>query len=93
MGHKGYYASLDKLEESLDGDRPLSATSPEHYSRFNIEPIDFISANKLGFEAGNVIKYVCRYDAKAGLEDLKKARKYLDFLIAREEGRKPSEVT
>jgi hypothetical protein len=66
--------------------------SPSHYSRYAIEPIDFISLNNIGFEAGNVIKYVTRYDAKNGLEDLQKARRYLDFLIAKEQGQRPSEV-
>jgi Protein of unknwon function (DUF3310). len=79
VGYKGYYKDSE-------------STSPEHYSRYAIEPIDFISLNNIGFEAGNVIKYITRYDAKNGLEDLQKARKYLDFLIAKEEGRNPSSV-
>jgi hypothetical protein len=37
--------------------------------------------NKLAYAVGNVIKYVCRYDAKCGMEDLMKARNYLDILI------------
>lgn len=55
---------------------------PGHYTRFVIEPIKFIHENDLGFMEGNVIKYVCRWDAKNGIEDLKKARRYLDMLIA-----------
>ena len=35
-----------------------------------------------GFYWGNVIKYLCRYQKKNGLEDLNKAKKYLDWLIA-----------
>lgn len=54
---------------------------PHHYARYVIEPITFIAANRLSYEAGNVIKYVCREDAKNGLEDLKKARRYLDIMI------------
>lgn len=68
----------------------LGRISPDHYARFKIEPIDFIEKNNLGFSAGNVVKYVCRYDAKNGIEDLKKAKRYLEFLIAKEEGRDPS---
>lgn len=67
-----------------------SNISPDHYSRFEIEPIDFIMANKLGFSAGNVIKYVVRADAKNGIEDLKKARRYIDFMIAEAVGDQPS---
>lgn len=58
---------------------------PSYYSRFPIQPIDFISANKIDFLVGNVIKYVCRYDAKNGVEDLKKAKVYLEKLIERTE--------
>ena len=54
---------------------------PHHYSRFVIEPITFILANKLPFNIGNVVKYACRYDAKNGVEDLKKAKRYLDIQI------------
>lgn len=54
---------------------------PAHYARFKIEPLTFILANNVGFAAGNVIKYVMRHDAKDGLQDLKKARRYLDVMI------------
>lgn len=54
---------------------------PHHYARFIIEPLTFINANKLPYNIGNVVKYVCRFDAKNGLEDLKKARRYIDIQI------------
>ena len=63
-----------------------AVTTPSHYLRFKIEPIKFIEENGLPFAIGNVIKYVCRYDAKDGVQDLKKARRYLDMLIKRLEG-------
>ena len=56
----------------------------DHYAVMKIQPIEFIMANQLGFCEGNVIKYLCRYKRKNGLEDLKKARQYLDVLIERE---------
>ena len=56
----------------------------DHYAVMKIQPIEFILANELGFCEGNVIKYLCRYKRKNGLEDLKKATQYLDFLIERE---------
>lgn len=61
---------------------------PSHYTRFKIEPIYFIMENNLPFWAGNVIKYTCRHDAKNGIEDLKKARRYLDMQIKKMEGNK-----
>lgn len=65
--------------------KPNDPISPNHYARFKIQPIEFIEENGIGFFEGNVIKYVCRYDAKNGLEDLKKARSYLDRMIRRRE--------
>lgn len=59
---------------------------PNHYARFKIEPIYFAEENGLSFIQGNIIKYVCRYDAKNGVEDLKKARRYIDMLIGKVEG-------
>jgi translation initiation factor 2B subunit (eIF-2B alpha/beta/delta family) len=58
-----------------------SKISPQHYSKYKIEPIDFIQANKLDFAQGNVIKYVLRYKDKNGIEDLQKAKQNIDFLI------------
>ncbi len=56
-----------------------------HYKQFAIQPLEFIVANDLPFVVGNVVKYVVRYKTKGGLEDLKKARHYLDLLIELEE--------
>lgn len=56
---------------------------PSHYARYVIEPVTFIGANKLPFDVGNVIKYVCRYDAKNGIEDLEKAKRYVEIVIER----------
>jgi hypothetical protein len=57
-----------------------------HYLRA-IQPWDFIAANGIGFFEGNVIKYVTRWRDKAGVDDLKKARHYLDKLIELEENK------
>ena len=52
---------------------------PPHYKVGGIEVIDFIEAKKFNYNLGNVIKYVSRADHKGNrLEDLKKARWYLD---------------
>jgi len=59
---------------------------PSHYNTGKIEVIDAIDDWKLDFNAGNVVKYVARHQHKANpLEDLKKARWYLDRLIERTE--------
>lgn len=54
---------------------------PGHYTGGKIEVWDFIHDQKLDFLEGNVVKYVCRYKRKNGLEDLLKARQYLEKLI------------
>jgi len=56
----------------------------DHYKKNNIQTWDFIHKNGIGFIAGNIIKYVVRYKHKNGIEDLKKARHYLDKLIEEE---------
>ncbi len=53
----------------------------QHYKQWKIQPIEFIHANGLPYVEGNIIKYIMRHKFKNGLEDLKKARHYLDILI------------
>lgn len=57
----------------------------DHYRTKGIQPIEYIFANEIGFAEGNVIKYVSRWKDKGGIEDLKKARHYLDLLIEAQE--------
>ena len=48
---------------------------------FEIQPYEFIAKNDLTFFQGNVIKYVCRYKHKNGIEDLEKIKHYCDLEI------------
>lgn len=52
-----------------------------HYNSLFIQPIEYILENGLGYCEGNVVKYVTRWKDKGGVEDLRKARQYIDFLI------------
>jgi hypothetical protein len=63
-------------------------TGGSHYKDMKIQPIEFIVHNNIDYIPGNVIKYVCRYKYKNGIEDLKKAIHYLEILIEYETGRK-----
>lgn len=63
-------------------------TQPKHYTKA-IEPIEFIVANNLNFCEGNVVKYITRWKDKGGVEDLKKAQQYIQFLINIEDLGKP----
>lgn len=56
-----------------------------HYEEMPIQPWEVIERAELDFWEGSVVKYVMRYTGKSGVEDLKKARHYLDYLIEREE--------
>ena len=67
---------------------------PNHYKLGNsgLEVLDIIEMsmtkdNYLGFLLGNVIKYVLRWNRKNGVEDLKKARNYLEWAIEKLEGK------
>ncbi len=55
-----------------------------HYKQMPTQPWEIIASHNLDFWEGNVLKYVLRYRTKNGVEDLKKARHYLDYLIERE---------
>jgi hypothetical protein len=60
--------------------------SPPHYTAGGIETIDFIEAKKLGYNLGNVVKYITRSNLKGDrLENLKKAQWYLNREIKNEE--------
>jgi hypothetical protein len=65
--------------------KPDNVNHPAHYKTGGIETIDFIEAKKLGYNLGNVVKYISRADHKgARLENLEKAQWYLNREIANE---------
>ena len=52
-----------------------------YYKDMPIQPVEYIHKNGIGYFEGCVIKYVSRWRKKNGVEDLKKARHFLDLLI------------
>lgn len=87
---QGYYDAT--AESSSEETKADPVNHPSHYTDGQIEVIDFISDKGLieGFCKGNVIKYVSRAGKKASaklseqdkeIQDLEKARWYLDYLI------------
>jgi len=72
---------LDMLRRPLEKEE---VTNPKHYNERKMEPLDYIIANELDFLEGNIIKYITRYTYKGGINDLLKARTYLEKLIERE---------
>ena len=55
-----------------------------HYKDMAIQPVEFIHRNGIGFCEGSAIGYLARWRAKGGIEDLKKARHFIDLLIEME---------
>ena len=55
-----------------------------HYKQMKLQPIDFIYENKIPYIEANVIKYICRHKYKNGLQDLEKAKHYIELLIEKE---------
>ena len=89
---------LKKILHSYTGSKAVKHTGagdnvnhPSHYTQGKIECIDAIEESTKGLIGSsavcvaNVIKYIWRYKFKNGIEDLKKARWYLDKLISHEE--------
>lgn len=86
----------EKVKDHKDIDEPVDMVNkPSHYQgAYGLEAIavidNFIGAlsGKKAWAWGNMIKYVLRFQNKNGLEDLKKARKNLDWLIEEIEKRR-----
>ena len=76
-GGNFYICATCRLHEDEEKDN----INPDHYGNSGIDVIDFCQANNLDFMQGNVIKYVFRYKNKNGLEDLEKAKEYIDRMI------------
>jgi succinate dehydrogenase/fumarate reductase flavoprotein subunit len=72
-----------KLHGEVVGVQPDPVNHPAHYTAGGIETIDFIEAKRLGYNLGNVVKYITRSGLKGNqLEDLRKAQWYLSREIA-----------
>lgn len=56
-----------------------------HYKNMVIQPAEFITKNKIGFLEGCVIKRMCRWQSKDGMQDLHKAIHEIQLLIEFEE--------
>jgi hypothetical protein len=64
-----------------------------HYMDMVMQPSEFINKNKLQFAEGNAIKYICRHASKGEVQDLEKAKHYIDMIIERDYGPRESWVS
>jgi predicted transcriptional regulator len=79
-------ADETRLKNAVAQVRVDMVNHPPHYTAGGIETIDFIEAKELGYNLGNVVKYITRSDLKGDrLENLKKAQWYLNREIKNEE--------
>lgn len=89
------WTDYSQMKKSIDDATPAEwdkvgkhdpVGQPDHYNRGAIEAIEAIKASMhpqeyKGYLKGNCLKYLWRYEYKNGVEDLRKARVYLDWLI------------
>ena len=79
--------AYDHVYKNMDENVPDMVNHPQHYTQGGIECIDALKAatvGKCGIEAvcvANVIKYLWRYEKKNGIEDIRKAKFYIERLL------------
>ena len=79
--------AYDHVYKNMDENVPDMVNHPQHYTQGGIECIDALKAatvGKRGIEAvcvANVIKYLWRYEKKNGIEDIRKAKFYIEYLL------------
>jgi hypothetical protein len=84
-----------KYDEVLHAYNKLSKNGPspeafksqvggDHYKKYKIQPFEYCQANNLNTGQSYVVKHITRYKDKLGLEDLKKAKHYIDLMIEME---------
>lgn len=94
--YKNSEARLDGSHLKESGETPDMVEHPRHYTQGSIECIDALKAatvGKRGIEAvcvANVIKYLWRYEEKNGIEDIRKAKWYIERLLKELEESQPS---
>jgi len=72
----------DGMTEMAREDALNKQEGGSHYKDMIIQPVEYITANRLGFLEGNVIKYITRHQAKNGAEDILKAIHYCELILA-----------
>lgn len=66
---------------SENAENPLDKqVGGDHYSKYDMQPVEAIQKMNLDFIRGNILKYLVRYKDKNGIEDLKKAEHYAEIL-------------
>lgn len=72
------------MKEVIDLSAFKTQVAGDHYKDLKIQPVEYIHKNNIGFCEGAAIKYLTRWKSKGGINDLKKARHFIDMLIEME---------
>jgi hypothetical protein len=90
---KSYGQEYDGLDDNIIANYETEQAEPldvqvggNHYKGFKIQPVEFIEKNELSFLEGCVIKRICRWKNKNGIEDLEKAKHEIDLMISLYDG-------
>jgi hypothetical protein len=67
-----------------------SQVGGNHYKEFAIQPVEFCYVNNIPYLEATAIKYLCRWRLKGGVQDLEKAKHFIDLLIDLEDKYKDS---
>ena len=74
--------SYDYLEKASD-----KQIGGNHYKKFMIQPAEFCYYNNIPYLEATAIKYLCRWKDKGGIQDLEKAKHFIDLLIEFQNGK------
>lgn len=77
-------SAVSELTSRLRNGSLTEQIGGSHYKDMPIQPVEFIHANNIGFCEGAAIKYLCRWRAKGGVQDLEKAKHFIEMLIEME---------
>lgn len=77
---KAEHEEMERMLTKADEDALAKQIGGQHYRNCAIQPIEYITANKLGFIEGNIVKYVTRWKDKGGIQDIDKIIHYAELL-------------
>lgn len=80
-----YYVELSVPANEAPAKPGRESVAPDYYMASDTDVLAFVLKHRLSFVEGNVVKYVVRWRKKGGLDDLRKAKEYLERLIAHEQ--------
>lgn len=69
---------VKEFEHGLASDTQVGGS---HYKKYKIQPAEFCYYNNIPYLEATAIKYLCRWRDKGGLQDLEKAKHFIDLLI------------